>query len=707
MKKILLLLMFECVCQKVLAQDGQDSVWQVTLPEFTFTENLIKHNSKSDVYIITRDLRTGVIDAFDIINALPGVEYDNFKSKVSVRNDDRVLVKVNGQERDFDYIRAIDPKRVKEVEIVHTLQGRYVIAGYKYVIDIKLKNDYTGNDLSINNFTMFSPGNNGNDNLANEQPNVQYSHTDRKWNFNARYGYAYIKWNYPISYHKTYSGLSDFYSKEYTADSPNDHNRNRTHSANMGFDWKFSNRQPLSLRTQYTQDNSRHTTLYDNIGVSSDNLYSEFNEATGNDAVNNDFKASLIYNLVFSKKWSFYADLSYNFYKMNNDNHYSKNNVELGNLSSTQMKNYYTGTVDAVYIPNDKGSVNFGYAGTWALYRFTQNMPQNVLPTAKSDENRQNIFSYIDYAFNSQLSARVGLSFVSIHIGDGNTSKTYIECLPVAALNYIASQNLLINADYSTSMEYSRLYQLSPISYSLDERMIFQGNPVLKPNLRQELNLQAVLWQNLVLAGMYQCFNHRVSEFYSHKNDVYKYSFLNSKHSALAFLMMYEWKINKFISWENSFQFSCERISWGKYSNHANNIKFNSRLSCYIDPLNMRHTASYSRGMYKVPLLQGYEQNGQDLWQISLYKAFCNDMITVSFTYVPPIRFGMRSDQRRAIDAGFYKENQRLNLETYDNLLLLRVGFRLQKGIRSKVNNKSKFDDENKKRQRVTLTQIV
>ena len=69
MKKILLLLMFECVCQKVLAQDGQDSVWQVTLPEFTFTEDLIKHNSKSDVYIITRDLRTGVIDAFDIINA--------------------------------------------------------------------------------------------------------------------------------------------------------------------------------------------------------------------------------------------------------------------------------------------------------------------------------------------------------------------------------------------------------------------------------------------------------------------------------------------------------------------------------------------------------------------------------------------------------------------------------------------------------------
>ena len=45
MKKILLLLMFECVCQKVLAQDGQDSVWQVTLPEFTFTEDLIKYNS--------------------------------------------------------------------------------------------------------------------------------------------------------------------------------------------------------------------------------------------------------------------------------------------------------------------------------------------------------------------------------------------------------------------------------------------------------------------------------------------------------------------------------------------------------------------------------------------------------------------------------------------------------------------------------------
>ena len=178
----------------IMGQNGQDSIMEVTLPELVFTENLIKHKPKSDVFKITENHRKGVTNVFDIMNLLPGVKFDQLKSKVSVKNDERVLVIVDGQERNFDYVRAIDPKRVKEIEIIHELPGRYVIAGYKYVIDIKLKNDYVGNGLSINNFTIVSPGNNGDDHIVNEQPNIQYSHTDKKWNFNVGYVYGHIRW---------------------------------------------------------------------------------------------------------------------------------------------------------------------------------------------------------------------------------------------------------------------------------------------------------------------------------------------------------------------------------------------------------------------------------------------------------------------------------------------------------------------------------
>ena len=628
---------------------------EITLPELVFTESLIKHKPKSDVFKITENHRKGVTNVFDIMNLLPGVKFDQLKSKISVKNDERVLVVVDGQERNFDYVRAIDPKRVKEIEIIHELPGRYVIAGYKYVIDIKLKNDYVGNGLSINNFTIVSPGNNGDDHIVNEQPNIQYSHTDKKWNFNAGYVYGHIRWNYPISYSKVYPSLSDLSSKEYTTDNPNDHNRNNTHVANVGLDWKISGNQTLSLRSQYLHDNGRHSTLYD--------YTSNFSELMDNGIKTNDYKLSLIYNSVLSKQWKLYADLNYNLFKTDNHNAYSMNETLLNDVYSTHKKNYYKGTVDAVFSPNDRLSLDFGYSATWALYRFAQ----RDLPAAKSDENRHNVFSYLDYTLNDKLSGRVGLAFESIHISDKVTSNTYNQLLPAASLNFVPSQHVQVSADYSTRMDYPKLYQLSPIGYNLDDRMVFQGNPGLKPSLKHEVNLQAVLWQNLILAGVYQSSKHAISDYYSHVDGLYQQSFVNSRHSALAFVIMHNWNINKYLTWSNSLQYSHMNISWDTYKNHANNLNFSSNLSYYINPLMTRLEVEYSRSLRKVPLLQGYEQQEQDMWAVSLFKT------------------------------DFYKEHQRLNLKTYDNLILLRVGFRLNNNKRFRVKNQSKFDDEKNK----------
>ena len=685
MRRLGVLLMLGGLFLCSFGQNGQDTVMQITLPELVFTESQIKHNAKSDVFKITENHRQGVTNVLEIMNLLPGVKCDQLKSSISVKNDNRVLVRVDGQERDYEYVKAIDPKRVKEIEIVHELPGRYVIAGYKYVIDIKLKNDYIGHGLDINNFTIVSPDNNGDDNIVNEQPNIQYSHTDRKWNLNAGYVYGHIRWNYPISYNKSYSGLSDLSSKEYTTDNPNDHNSNNTHVASIGFDWKIFGNQTLSLRSQYLHDNGCHSTQYD--------YTSNFLELMDSRVKTNDYKLSLIYNCVLNKKWSLYADVSYNYFKTDNRNAFLMNEALLNDVYSTHKKNYYTGTVDVVFSPNDKFSLDFGYSGTWAFYRFVQ---RGLLGT-KSDENRHNVFSYLDYMINDKLSGRVGLALESIHIGDKVTSTTYNQLLPAVSLNFIPSQQVQVSADYSTRMEYPKLYQLSPIGYNLDDRMVFQGNPGLKPSLKHEVNLQAVLWQNLIMAGVYQSSKHAISDYYSHVDELYQQSFVNTRHSALAFVIMHDWNINKYITWSNSLQYSHMNISWDTYKNHANNLNFSSNLSYYINPFKTRLEVDYSRSLRQVPLLQGYEQQEQDMWAVSLFKTFWHDRINVSLTYLPPIRFGVREYQQRAIDTDFYKEHQRLNLKTYDNLILLRVGFRLNNNKRFKVKNQSKFDDEKNK----------
>lgn len=666
----------------------------MALPEFVFTESLIKHKSKSDVYTITAEQRKGATSVFDILNTLPGVNYDNLTSKVSVRSDERILLWVNNQEQNLDYIRAINPQNIKEIEIIYRLPGRYVTAGYKYIVDIKLRNDYVGNDLSVNNFTMFSPGNNGNDDIAKEQPKVQYAHTEKKWSFNAGYGYADIRWNYPISYEKTYQGISTLSSQTYSTDNPNDRNKSISQAANLGFDWRISDMQTLSLRTQYSHDNDHHASIFNYTATQQDGVLSKISEETGDNVKNNDLKSSIIYNATFGNKWVLYADFSYNFYKANNENSYLMTGDDYkSNVYSIQKKNYYRATADLIYNISNSASLNFGYSGTWNLYQFRQTNTANLSGT-RSNENRQNLFSYIDYAFSPQLSGRAGLAFESIYMSDKTESNTYNKILPAVSLNYIASQNLQLVADYSTEMEYPKLSQLSPIGYNLDERMIAVGNVGLKPNVKNEVNLQAVLWQSLIFAGLYQFSNDCIYDYYSLEGNVYKRSFLNAKQSALAFLVMYDWELGKNLTWRNSFQVSHERASVNGKTNHANNIKVYSRLSYYLTPLQLWVQMSYNRSMTKEPLLQGYEQNGLDIWQMSLRRNFFHDRINVSLDYVPPIRLGVRENQNRLIDTSFFKENQRLNLRTYDNMILLRIGFRLHNGKSFRINDKSKFDDE-------------
>lgn len=103
-------------------------------------------------------------------------------------------------------------------------------------------------------------------------------------------------------------------------------------------------------------------------------------------------------------------------------------------------------------------------------------------------------------------------------------------------------------------------------------------------------------------------------------------------------------------------------------------------MEYWINPIGLLAKVEYTREMQKNPLLQGWQQYGQDLWQISLRKSFIDDALAVSLNYVPPIHLGIRTSQESSIETSFFKQRQNLNLHTYDNLLMLRIEWRFNKG---------------------------
>jgi hypothetical protein len=674
-----------------------DSMKPQTLHEVVVTASAVRHKPGKDVYAVFDELLRGASNPLDMMDRLPGVSYDNMANSLSVRNDKRVQLQVDGLERSYDYVRAIKPDRVKRIEVVRMLPGRLVAAGYKYVVNIMLKKDYIGNDLFLQNYNMIATtGKNGDDRMANEQPKGYYLYSGRKFNVSASYGYADIKWNYPLSFSKTYKDVMDVKTIDYTTANPNDHNTHRSHNASMGFDYYFKDNDVLSFRSSYSYVNEGHNTMYETDETWLNDSTKRRSETSLDKERSNNVMASLIYKTMIGSSWNVYSEVNYNYYGMKSRNAYIISDGFATNDRYRNRKNYINWNLDLTYNISESQSMNFGYTGTWNQYRSFLSDGGRML--SKSTDRRNNIYAYFSDAFSDKLTALIGAAAERIGMSSLSDRHNYWEWLPKIQLSYIPSANAQLVFEYSSTVEYPKLYQLSLASYNTDRLMTFTGNPSVKPARKSTLSVQSTFWDRLIFGASYEYTKNFIADYYTKTDGDYQQSFVNSKYSYLVLLASYDWKISKYLSFRNTLQWTYDANKYGSINNHFTNLMFESRVNYWMKSIKLWLSATYSRSMVKEPMLQGWNENGQDLWQLTLQRSFFNNMMNVSLSYVPPFRLGMRDEQRKMINTDFYNERQTLNLHTYDNMLMLRISFNLHKGKKVKQEDVNhEFDDENKK----------
>lgn len=207
MKRIAILIISICVASQLSAQ-SVDSLNIVdtlnnriyNLDEVVVTAPVISQNKYGSTYLITESLRDKVSSPIQMLNHIDGVVYNEVDNSVKVKTDSRVIILVNGIEHDINYIMSLPPARIAKIEVINIPAAKYIAEGYRHVINYKLKNDWVGHDLYVQNYNMLSPGNNGGNFIANEQPRIQYMFTNKRMDFHIGYAYANIHWNYPISY---------------------------------------------------------------------------------------------------------------------------------------------------------------------------------------------------------------------------------------------------------------------------------------------------------------------------------------------------------------------------------------------------------------------------------------------------------------------------------------------------------------------------
>lgn len=683
-KNFCLVIMIIAIVKISLAQsiDSVDSLGRkiVNLDEVVVKAALVKHDSRSDEYILTPELRQGATSVYDVFSRLPGVAYNSINNSLSVRMDYNVIIEVNGKRVSPEYIMALPIDHISKIQVIYVPTARYATEGIRYVINIKLKNDFVGHNLYVGNFTMISAGdNNGSNIIANEQPKAQYIYSGEKIDVTVGYGFATINWNYPISYSRCYNGIASIKSKDVNSKNPNDCNSTISNAANLGVDWQIVPHQTLSFRTTFQNDGVKHHSDYNIIAneISHESI-SKYIESSDESSKVNDIAGAVYYQGLFNNGWSMYSALGYNRMRDNISSEYSGFNFNNASLYRN-VKDYFRGELDINYSFNDALALNFGYRGIWT--RYMTHDRENGSPLSKYEDERHNGYVFFDWTPKDNILFHVGSGIEAIQNNGYERRRNLLEFLPHVTASWQPADNVQFVTEYTTKMEYPSLYQVSLTPTSIDRWLLQLGNPQLLSSRLQTVSLQASLFESLIIGAEYIYGHNSITDWYEKGDDnVFFKTYANAKKREFRAVVAYDWTITKELTWNNIIQWQWQEISGFGLSNHTTNLSWHSNLEYWIKPISLITKVEYMREMQKNPLLQGWQQYGQDLWQFSLKKSLVNNTLAISLNYVPPIHLGVRSNQESVINTSCFNQRQKLNLHTYDNLLMLRIEWRFNKG---------------------------
>ncbi len=156
----------------------------IQLKEATVTASAYKESLEKTEVIVTDELRKGTVSARQLMEKLPGIEYDPFNDAIRVDNKENILLLVNGMEKTPEYIKDLPPDRIKKIEIIRDPTGRYALEGYSAVINIVLRDDYLGTSLSLSTMTAFNFFRQYSPSLLPFQfRRLSATHTRGKWSF--------------------------------------------------------------------------------------------------------------------------------------------------------------------------------------------------------------------------------------------------------------------------------------------------------------------------------------------------------------------------------------------------------------------------------------------------------------------------------------------------------------------------------------------
>jgi len=478
---------------------------------------LIENKIDKTVVNVDASATNGGLTALEVLEKSPGVMVDN-DGNVSLKGKQGVIIMIDGKPtylsaRDLAaYLKNMPANQLEQVEIMSQPPAKYDAAGNSGVINlVTKKNRNNGFNASLTASAIIA--------RYFKSPNsITFNWRQGRFNIYGNYGYAYWEGFNEVhannSLRENAGAAFNRYTLQYTYGRYSD----RGHTFRAGMDYNADKKTTIGFSVNGTVDDQWFTSgsttdFYDSL-----HRYVQYNAAQ---SLNKTPETHLGFNGNFTRKLDgkgseLSADADYIYYNTQgtiNSNNYLYNADKIPSDAPYLLNGLLPSLIDIYSIKSDYKKVLKNNttieAGIKSSYVKTDNnaiytLYDNSLKTWEPDTSISNHFIYkenINAAYVNwqqrikKFSLQMGLRMEQTHTNGEQTvnnihfKRDYLQVFPTTYLTYKMNENSTLGISYGRRIERPSYQSLNPFRFQLDRYTYEQGNPDLKPQFSNNIEV--------------------------------------------------------------------------------------------------------------------------------------------------------------------------------------------------------------------------
>ncbi|MFN8239737.1 MAG: outer membrane beta-barrel protein [Bacteroidales bacterium] len=460
------------------------------LSEVTVVGERLKGKELVDrtIYSVPSAAAKASTTGYDLLRKIPQVNVD-FQNNITLNGSSNFIIQVDGKQRDREYLAKLMPSDIESIEVISNPSGKYE-GNIDGVLNIILKKEARY-------------GMSGNASLTAKPFNKLTSSASGSLDYSAGNITFYVT---GFSFLQNLSINNRMDSRFLGTDSITSLNGNgdisvTNSSINGGFDYYMNKKNNLSFNINYKPITQNIDMLSNTILKKGNTPLNTIGATTNQDLGSNESSVSLFYKRTFEKPvQEFTVESNYYWFRSNELTDFSNNRYAYGSdviqssysrIEDTQNKrDYFSTKVDYVQPLGMNARLELGYQFYYQDLGYDYNIDNSENDNLfVYKELRNSVYTGLTYNVKKLgLQALVRVENSQIN-ADSVTDPNYFCVLPSVNLQYKFSASHNLKFTYNRRINRPGIYDMNPYDKIDQNYNISTGNPDLKPDYRDRLQL--------------------------------------------------------------------------------------------------------------------------------------------------------------------------------------------------------------------------